>query len=82
MNEQTTNQGGKKVKTYLLKSNRSGNYYGVSNPYRCPFTQELKTSRGFFDGCFKDDALRLTKQEAINVWNCFDPVNLEIVEAD
>jgi hypothetical protein len=84
MNETTTNQGGKKVndKKYLLKSNRGGYYYGVSQPYPCPFTGELKTINGFFEGCNKDNALRLTKQEAIEAWNSFEPTNLEVVEVE
>jgi hypothetical protein len=68
------------MKTYLLRSTRNGNYYGLSKPYFCPFNGQLKTVEGFFEGCFKDDALRLTKQEAIDAWKRFDPTNLEIVE--
>lgn len=68
-------------KKYLLKSNRNGStIYLTRVEHDSPFGGKTITD-GFFGEKNKYHALRLTKQEAVEAWNRFEPTYLEVVDA-
>jgi len=69
-------------KKYLLRSNRNGDpSYLTRVEHDSPFGGEPTIIDGFFGERNKYHALRLTKQEAVEAWNRFEPTYLEVVDA-
>jgi len=80
----TTKQENQKVndKKYLLRSNRNN-----SHSYLTKVTHQSQSGgkptilEGFFGETDKWMAARLTKTEAVELWNRFEPTYLEIIDA-
>jgi len=69
-------------KKYLLRSNRNGYHsYLTRVEHDSVFGGGKYYVDGFFGERNKYHALRLTKQEAVEAWNRFEPTYLEVVDA-